>query len=403
MRPTVTLSFVLTLILAMGASRPACADVVRLKSGGEIRGEILDPEEGAASDYIIKLPSGGQLTVARADVEQIVVETDLEREYDRRARDTPDSLDAHWELAKWCRENRLRDESNAHLERILELEPNHTDARSLLGYRSENGQWITRDQLMASRGMVMYRGKYRTAQEIGLLGKKNEHDENAGDWRSQLRRWYRRLSDRQPERVREARDKFLAIRDPKAAVPLANMLRREEKFEAKLLFLEVLSQLDHLAAFDALVWHNLYDPMEEIRAQSLDYLIDSKQPSIAGPFMRALSSKDNFVVNRAAQALQEIGDASAVRPLIAALVTEHKVVIGSASGGDQYAVSPSSGVSSFGGGGPRVEKYQRTNPAVLSALVALSGGPSFGYDEQRWRAWLAAQTTNQQVDLRRDN
>jgi hypothetical protein len=42
------------------------------------------------------------------------------------------------------------------------------------------------------------------------------------------------------------------------------------------------------------------------------------------------------------------------------------------------------------------------NPAVLSALVKLSGGTSFDYDKAQWRGWLAAQAKANAVDLRRD-
>jgi len=108
------------------------------------------------------------------------------------------------------------------------------------------------------------------------------------------------------------------------------------------------------------------------------------------------------IVNRAARALREINDPRAIRPLIDALVTEHKRVVGSGSGGQQYAFSPTDGAFSMGGGGPRVIKRKFTNPAVLSALIALSGGQSFEYDEHRWRSWLASQIDVEQVDLRRD-
>jgi hypothetical protein len=61
-----------------------------------------------------------------------------------------------------------------------------------------------------------------------------------------------------------------------------------------------------------------------------------------------------------------------------------------------------SGVMSFGGGGPKAERRKLNNPAVLSALVALTGGTSFEYDQPRWRKWLASQRQIQQIDMRRD-
>jgi hypothetical protein len=56
----------------------------------------------------------------------------------------------------------------------------------------------------------------------------------------------------------------------------------------------------------------------------------------------------------------------------------------------------------FGGGGPKYKTVPLRNPDVLAALVSLSGGVSFDYDRVQWRQWLAAQTKQRVVDIRRD-
>jgi hypothetical protein len=116
-----------------------------------------------------------------------------------------------------------------------------------------------------------------------------------------------------------------------------------------------------------------------------------------------LRNRDNEIVNRAAAALGQIGDRDAIGPLIDALVTRHKFQVGE-GGPDQHAYnfSPDSGGFSFGGSGPKIVMQSIRNPEALSALVMLSGGVSFDYDQAQWRQWLAAQARVNAVDVRRD-
>jgi HEAT repeat protein len=147
----------------------------------------------------------------------------------------------------------------------------------------------------------------------------------------------------------------------------------------------------------------LYDPDDEVRHLCLELLIKSGRPGIITPYVRALKDKDNEIVNRAAGALGQIGDRDAVGALIDALITSHKFKV-SDSNPDQHAYTFSSegNAFSFGGKGPQIVTQAVRNPAVLDALIKLSGGTSFDYDQTQWRGWLAAQAKASAVDVRRD-
>jgi hypothetical protein len=89
--------------------------------------------------------------------------------------------------------------------------------------------------------------------------------------------------------------------------------------------------------------------------------------------------------------------------LIDALLTRHRFKVGDGNPNQHaYTFSPEGGAFSFGGGGPQIVTQAVRNPDVLSALVALSGGASFDYDQEQWRRWLAAQAKRDAVDVRRD-
>jgi hypothetical protein len=235
-----------------------------------------------------------------------------------------------------------------------------------------------------------------------LRERQSQVSEQVSDWRSKLKLWRRWLEDRDPARTRQAIDEFNKLEDPMAAEPLVELLKNESNDKIRGMLLAAAARIDHQAAVNVLVVASVEDPNEEIRYQALEYLVGSQRPGLVAPYAKLLKSPENVFVNRAAVALGSIGDKSAMGPLIDALVTEHKKVTGGNSGGgDTMSFSPTAGGFSFGGGGPTVTKYQLRNPDVLSALVRLSGGETFGYEADRWRAWLATQTAAQQVNLRR--
>ena len=397
------LSLVLLLIIAAAASGTAFADVVELKNGGRIHGELADTDGKPSSSYVIVTDGGGRVTIPRSEVARVVSQTETQEEYDRRARVVADTVDAHWKLAQWCREQKLVDEYREQLARILELDPNHEPARLALGHQKQNGAWQSRDELMAARGMVWYDGKYYTRHHVAMLEQAKQAKLTDADWNNRLDRWRRWLTGRRPERAAEALREFRAIRDPEAAPALVEMLARERDPAVKQLLLEVAAPIDHPVVLDALVQLSLTDPSDELRYQALDFLIQTGRPGVAGPYVRALRNNDNVIVNRAAESLGTIGDRDAIGPLIGALVTKHKGLVGSGSPDQHsYTFTPSGGTAmNFGGGGPKVVTREVENPAALAALVKLSGA-NLGFDQAAWRRWLSAEAKAHPVDVRRD-
>jgi hypothetical protein len=391
----------LWLLLSL-ASGTECADVLELTNGGRVEGRLVE-SSGKKESFVIELAAGGRVTIPRSQVARVDSMSEAEAEYAKLARTSPDTIEAHWKIFEWCRERKLRERAQQHLTRILELDPNHERARAILGFRMNSGEWMTRDELMASRGMVMFEGKYVTRQHVELLGQMKDTKQSQADWSKrldQLRRW---LTGRRQDRSAQALAEIQSMGDPLAADAVVDLLRREDDPALKRLWMEVASRLHHRTAIDALVELSILDADPEIRHQSLEYLMKSGRRGLVAPYVRALKDKENEIVNRAGAALGQIGDSAAMGSLIDALITKHrfKIVDGNP---DQhaYTFSPQSGGFSFGGGGPKYETRAMQNPDVLAALVDLAGGISYDYDQQQWRRWLAAQSKEQIVDVRRD-
>lgn len=385
----------------------ACADVFELTGGGRLEGKLLPADDASKLNCTIELSAGGRVTVARSQIAKIEIVTDAVAEYQKLARTSPDTVDAHWQLSEWCREHKLREERRQHLDRIIELNPNHADARAALGFHQKNGQWMNRDDVMASRGLVLFDSKYVTPQQVELLKQQKESKVTQADWANRIELLRRRLIGKRQDLANEAETEIRSIQDPQAASAIVDTLRRENVLQLKHLWIETAARLNHHVALDALVQLSLYDQDDEIRHQCLEHLIKSRRPGLITPYIRALKDKDNVIVNRAGAALGQIGDRDAIGPLIDALITKHKIKVSDANP-DQHAYNFSNdgsggGAFSFGGSSaPQVVVQSLRNRAVLDALLNLSGNANFEYDQVQWRGWLAAQAKAMAVDVRRD-
>lgn len=390
------------LVIVGGMSCAGSAGEVRLKSGGRLTGKVETLNADTDLAYQVTTPSGTVIVVAGDQVEQVSIDTAETAAYAARAIAAPDTPEGQLALAKWCQQHHLSKEFQRHATRVVELDPNHDEARGLLNYRKVGGEWQTREQVMQNRGLVWYEGKYRTRQDIALREYEKKQADLQNHWSTEVKRWRKGLEDRRPERAEQAAREFRQLTEPLAAKPLVDILKDEKNPDIRRLLTRTAAQIDHQLTVDLLVVLSLEDPDAELRYEALESLVKSRRPGLTRQYALALKHKDNAIVNRAAAALAALGDSSAMSPLIEALITEHKVVIGSESQGDTYSLNTATGGFSFGGGGPQIKKFERRNPDVLTALVRLSGGENYGYFKDQWRTWLSSQAKLQQVDLRRD-
>ncbi len=396
-------SILLTLFLAAAASGAARADVVELRNGGKIHGEIANAGDKQATSYVISTDGGGRMTIPRSEVVRVISQSPLQEEYHRRALAAADTVNAHWQLAEWCRHQKLIDEYRGELATILELDPNHEPARLALGHQKKGGGWKSRDEVMAARGLVWYDGKYYTQHHVELLEQAKAAKQVDADWNNRFKRWRRWLTGRRQDQSEEAEREFRSLKDAAAAQAVVALLVEEKDPAVKRLLMDVAAQLDTPLVLDALVQISLTDPSDDLRYAALEHLIATGRPGVAGPYVRALRNNDNVIINRAAEALGTIGDRDAIGPLIGALVTKHKALVGGGSPDQHsYVFTPSGGTSmNFGNSPPKLVTTDVENQAALAALTKLAG-VNFGFDQSAWRDWLSSEAKAHPVDVRRD-
>jgi len=358
----------LSVLCSCAVDRVVRGDVFDLVGGGRLQGEWLNRDDAAATQYQIRTTHGVTVVLDRASVKQARDERSTEELYQEIRTRYADDEAGQWAVAEWCREHGLDRQRRQHLERLLELAPDHLAARRALGYSQVRGRWRTQEEVMEEQGYVLYRGRWRLPQQVELMETQRRRELEERQWYRQLCHWRHDLTT---ERREQAVAAILAVRDPCAVPGITVLLRREETRPMKMLWVNTLARIQSPQALRVLVDVVLEDLDLEVAHGCLDLLVPIRSPLVQRWFLESLRHEQNGVVNRAGVALGRLGDRSAVDSLIDALVTLHRVLAKIPTEGEAIQV--------------RIVSFE--NRDVLSALKALTATNGYGYDKRAWKQW----------------
>lgn len=414
-----TTVMLLTIAVATLVVRPATADLVKLRSGGEIRGKLFDRLTRKKGEPVVVETLSGGIVAVEAAVVKFVARRPMKVEiYESRAKRTAKTVAAQWKLAEWCRSQRLRSQRKDHLRLILEIDTNHKRSRLALGYSKYDGTWMTRDEWNRSRGLVKYKGKYITPEELELIEKSNAELAREKEWYRKVRLWKNWLSGRYSQRRQNLGVANLrGITDPDAVPALSKNFRDESKKTMRTFYVNLLARMKGIKPVAALVYQSLHDSDYEVRYAALNGISKEQYAVATGYFVGNLKNGLVVIVRRAADGLLRVGDERAIPALINALTTTHRYKIrvpdksgigfgtNGSFGSSQSGMTPEIATMLRSGQFPNgviinnpqsqiktkiiTVKYRHNNRPVLAALERLSGA-SFGYSKRDWRLWLAS-------------
>lgn len=395
---------------------PARADLVKLLNGGELRGKILQTSDGKQKIRLETL-TGATVVVDRDQTQFVTMRSLTVEEYETRARHVESTWEAHWELAEWCRQRGLTSQRETQLRRVTELNPDHEKAQQALGRVWHLGQWVDRDELMASQGYVKYKSKYVTQQELEVLEKTSDELQRERSWFSKVRLWHGWLDDN-GARGRQGMNELRSITDPHAATAVIKFLGADGRAPVRELCVAVLIKISGNKAVAGLVKLALFDDSIEVREAALKGIGQDYFQHAQMVFVNALRNESNAVVCRSAKALEQIGDKKAVGPLIEALVTIHNYQVAMDVPNSQvYSFNTDGSLASgltplpadviaamrTGNSQPAIIvpydpppkkmvtiRVEHRNAEVLAALQKLTE-KDFGYDVRTWNLWWAAE------------
>jgi HEAT repeats len=414
--------FVLTLATATSAARLS-ADTIRLDGGRTIRGQILD-EKSTSDSLVVKLQVGnGEVTVARSQIQEVIRENDPVDEYAATKEKYQDTAEDQYALAMWCEAHKLPKQKRLHLLRVIELDPEHVQAHEKLGYVKRDGKWLTPTELKEAKGLVKFGGRYVTPQEKEILEQKKRQDDEEKEWHARVKMWKGWMTGNDPTKARLGEERLRSIDDPQAIEALVGHLGKDNAESIRILMCSILGNIAGDQATMELLKRCIIDVSPSVRWAAVDALAEREDPQATRSLASLLKSEHNTLIRRAADALGALGDASAVPPLIDALVTKHKQVI-TRQGGTSFigtqsptvidyepvvapgvvAFRPVIGYQAQGVGisapSQEVVTVQVENDEVRHALVQLTK-EDFGYNQTAWRAWLANQRKKDELKNRR--
>ncbi len=136
---------------------PLVADKVWLDNGNYLEGDARELPNGevevASLAGSFRFPASRVVRIERTLTPEARITDWLESNPDADAEDI-------FLLAGEAREEGAATLARLLLERVVELDPDHTRARRSLGYQLFEDRWVTKDELHALRGEVFFRGEW---------------------------------------------------------------------------------------------------------------------------------------------------------------------------------------------------------------------------------------------------
>lgn len=378
------------------------ADEYLLKEGGKIKGELLNTEEVPRKTYRIQADDGLEINIASKYIERPSKgEREAVLEYNTFAPFEEDTIENHLKIADWCSKHQLPELSRQHWNRILEHDPEHKSARSVLGYiKSEDGSWTTQQELLGSRGLIKYNGSWKTQQQIDIEQTLEKRKQAEINWEKKIDAWRTVLPNHA-----KAKSEMLAVTDPLATTALWNALSVEQNEDTRILLLKTLSNIGTSPALHNIArWSMNMRENAEVRRTCFDEIRkhSAAKQALVGFYVSYLNPPNNIAtINAAALALGEIGGRSAIPQLIDALITVHTETKTVNAPGPAFGTfGNTNGTQLAWGTQKRTDVMNSQNQEVLNALIKLTG-VNFQYHKDTWRAWLIESRRTASFNARR--
>ncbi len=405
MRPLIV--SIAIIAFSIGFAPVVLADNVDLYGGGHLTGSVRRVSDAKVPYVIVEVDSSLRVAVPASQVRQVVEDKDL-AEYVRRAKIAGNDAELNYMLARWCKENHLLSQNRYHMQRTIEIDPDHSYARAALGYAKEQNEWVLYTELQRSRGMIKVgTGGWQLPELAAMQAAQDEAEVGSKKWIKEIKKLRTAAMGEGASSV-EAIATLTAIEDPLAAVAVAKELfdsrqpNAAQPRELRRLWVKLLGRFHNTPALEGLVRAGVEEADDVIREAALEELQQYGASAAVATYLPMLKSNMNSEVNRAARALSFFPNPELALILVDALVTEHKST-SAVGGGTQASFSPDGNGGAFTSGGKTVVVTQKlTNPAALTVLKMIEPDVDYGFDELRWRNHFANQRAGYTGDLRRD-
>lgn len=229
----------------------------------------LDPQSAAQSQLGKVRAKGGWLSIDAA-AEKISDAKAMQR-YEAARAEMQDTATAHWQMSQKCLAAKLPDQARAHMNRVLDLNPNYEPARAALGFKKIGGVWVSPEQIAADEAQA-------AAEAISV----NKH----GKLMNELLDGFTSKDSRKQSRSKQ---RLLELRDP-STIPAAEKILSPKNAEIAEIVVDYLANIKDPVATMSLVRHAVFYPTQEVRTEAAMKLSDRDLHDYAPPILSLLSN-----------------------------------------------------------------------------------------------------------------
>jgi hypothetical protein len=173
--------------------------------------------------------------------------------YRRQREKTSDTVAGHLELARGCLEKKLLPEARAHYTRVLELSPDHAEAREKLGFRRVDGAWLSQREIAAARD--------RAAKALADMN----------EWRPKLETLRKHFMSTNAKVSEQAEQEVFSIYTP-AAVPAIEVVLASHSEKTAQLAVSALAKMTSTESTVSLARQALFSPWLFVRQAAAEKL-----------------------------------------------------------------------------------------------------------------------------------
>ncbi len=390
-----------TLPFALLLSIAPAPDEVELENGKVVEGKVED-----LGDSVRVTGPGYSVTYPRHMIRRIEYKKTPLEAYMEMARGLDDSdLAGHLRLARWCLQKKLASEARAEYQKVIAVDPDHEEARTALGYRLHQGEWMTEDQVNEARGLVKHKGRWMTPEERDLEKALEEQKELDQKLLREVRLQLDRLRAADEKKRQEAKTALSGIDDKyKTKAFLAAL--SSGSTEVRGYVIEELGRMMEPSAARPLARRVVWDDDPSLRELALRSLEAIAHPDTALYLAAYLVEESVSARIRCEQAMSRFPDPRAAPVLADALENVVETLRAMENYGEQVTAMTNRTLILRDGTRitlPKIvrvrveffdkqtkDKLNEEKVTIISTLRAVTG-QDFGEDAARWRAWIKRQ------------
>ena len=306
----------------------ARADVIMLRGGGQVQGKVVPDPQNKDRVQVWLLQGRKPLSFQKAQIVEVIPKASPLDDYFEKSKKTPQTAQAQYDLGIWCEQNKLTDLARLHYEAALAIDKSFEPAHRKLGHVYHDGYWLTRDDLSAVQGLVKYKGRWISAEEKAKRQAEEEATRHAGVVAApdqDVAAGDRERSRRPPARGGVAVDGH--PRAPKRSGRCCAFWVTTNPPQ-RILLAQVLSAIPGKEATVGAGQADLGRATRRGPAVIFEKLKDRDDPAWFPRLVRALTSSDIQVINRAAWTLGNLGAVEVgAQADPGALTTEQQIVM----------------------------------------------------------------------------